>query len=79
MGGFDDVVERSADRARRLAKKRERDGLWVHAGVFDMRGEVGHLSDHTAGSGHGGEQVKGIDRHCLAATRRGGYGGPIGE
>src|SRR6201999_676642 len=58
--GLDDVVERSADGRRRLAKECERDGLWVHAGVLDVRDEVRHLSDDATWGGHGGDQVEAV-------------------
>ena len=57
--GADDVVERAADRARRLAEERQRDGVRVEPGVLHVAGEVGHLRDHPAGCRHRGHQVEG--------------------
>ena len=79
VAGFDDVVERAADRAGRFAEERQRDGVGVHAGVFDVGGEVGHLRHHPARRGDRGHQGKAVDRDGIGAVGRGVDGGPVGE
>ena len=55
----DDVVERAADRARRLAEEGQGDGVRVETRVLDVAGEVGHLRHHPTGGRHRGHQVEG--------------------